>query len=351
MLFSFTDRFWRLLLTVFFCFSAGSILGQTLGGKTAYNFLRLPSSPMQAAAGGVNVSYEAGEVGFTAANPALLEAGLHKQLHLSFNDFIAGTKAAALAGAWFSEKQKTSFGAYVHYLDYGSLPATDAAGNVQGEFKPVDFVVQLAAAKNYLENWSYGIAVKFIHSSYGSFRSAALAADVGVRFRDTARMFSASVVVKNMGAQLKTYAGQEEELPFDLEAGLTKRFAQSPFGFSLTAQRLQTFDILYNDTSFNGANNLPGTSSAFSKLVTHLVLATHVYLGTKLEAVIGYNFLQRQELRIGTEGNGLTGFSGGLRIRLPKLQVFYARSGYQKAVATNQIGLTLHLNELFGLGQ
>lgn len=325
--------------------------GQTLGGQSAYNFLKLPSSPILAAAGGVNISNRAGEVGLTAGNPALLNPEVSKLLNVSFNAFLAGAKGYSLTGALHAEKLQTAFGGHISYIDYGSLPNTDAAGNVMGEFRPVDYVVQVSAARQYLEKWNYGLSLKFIQSSYGQFLSSALAADVGVLYTDSANAFSASVLVKNMGAQLTSFAGEAEELPFDLQAGITKRLTKALLGFSLTAQHLQTFDILYRDTAFNRENNFTTSSSTFARLFTHLVLATHVYLGKNIEATIGYNVLQQKELSVGNEGNGLTGFSAGLRVRLPKLQILYARSGYQRGIASNQIGITAHLDRLFGLGR
>jgi hypothetical protein len=329
----------------FFCGVA-----QTLGGNAAYAFLKLPATPLLTASGGVNVSYTAGEIGLTANNPALLQTTVNKQLNTSFNTFFAGAKAYSLTSALRAEKLKATFGGHLHYIDYGMLPMTDASGNVMGEFRPVDFVVQVSAARKYLEKWAYGLTLKFIRSSYGQFRSSAVAADVGVLYHDTSRLFSASVVVKNMGTQLTTYQGQAEELPFDLQAGFTKRLSKAPFGFSATAQHLQNVDILYSDTTFNRDNNFLSPTSTITKLITHLVLAAHIYAGKNLEATIGYNFLQRRELSIGTEGNGLTGFSAGLRARFSKLQVYYARSAYQRGVAANQIGITAHLDKLFGLG-
>jgi len=286
-----------------------SLVAQTLGGKSAYPFLKLPGSPLQAAAGGVNVSNRAGEVGLTAANPALLSRDVSKQLNVSFNALVAGTKGYSLTGALYSEKLQTMFGGHVFYLDYGTLSATDPAGNAMGVFRPVDYVVQVSAAKKYLEKWTYGLAIKFIRSAYGQYRSSAVASDVGVLYHDSVNAVSVSVVVKNMGAQLKTYAGETEELPFDLQAGITKRLPKAPFGFSLTAQQLQVFDILYRDTAFDRDNNIQSSASFPTKLLTHLVVATHVYLGQHLEATIGYNMLQRMSLRVQNEGNGLTGFS------------------------------------------
>ena len=61
---------------------------QTLGGKAAFNFLHLPSSPLLTAAGGINTSWQVNDAGLAANNPALLKREMHSQLHLSFNAFL-----------------------------------------------------------------------------------------------------------------------------------------------------------------------------------------------------------------------------------------------------------------------
>jgi hypothetical protein len=158
-----------------------------------------------------------------------------------------------------------------------------------------------------------------------------------------------------MGTQLKKYDGTDpDDLPFDLQVGLSKRLQHSPFGFSITAHHLHQFDINYNDTVFNNGNGFSnGSSSKFSfdKLFRHFVLAANIYLGDKVELAMGYNYLRRKELNIGGSGNGLTGFSMGLSLLLNKLQVRYARSQYQNNTAYNQFGLNISLNQYFGLGK
>jgi hypothetical protein len=340
----------RIFTIVFiFCFLPGQ--AQTLGGSSVYNFLKLPATPLLTAAGGVNISYKTNEVGLSANNPALLNAALDGQVNLSFNNFLGGIKAYALTGAYYSDKWNTTLGAHVYFVDYGSMAQTDQAGNISGEFHPVDYVVQLSAARPYLERWNYGASLKFISSAYGVYKSSALAVDVGVHYSDSSHNFFASLLARNMGAQLSTYAGEKEDLPFDLEVGITKRLSKAPLGFSFTAQHLHQFNLQYNDTVFNNENDLAANTNFFNNLLNHFVVATHVYLGSNVEATLGYNHLRRNELNIGSSGNGLNGFSMGLRILFSRLQILYARSNYQRNISYNQLGLTLHLNQLFGLGR
>jgi hypothetical protein len=331
-------------------FSISFFIGktQTIGGISAYNFLKLPSSPLLTAAGGVNTSYKTDEVSLSANNPALLSADLHAQLGLSFNSFLAGIKTYSLTGAYQKDKLNTTFGGHIYFVDYGSIPNTDAAGNISGNFHPVDYVIQFSAARKYLENWNYGASLKFISSNYQWYKSSAVALDFGVLYSDSSKQLYASVLAKNMGVQLKTYAGETEDIPFDLQIGITKRLAKAPFGFSFTAQHLHQFNIVYNDDNFNADNNFSSNNNLFNKLFNHLVIASHIYIGNNLEATIGYNHLRRQDLNIGSPGNGLNGFSMGVRIKFAKLQVLYARSSYQRNVSYNQLGLTLKMDRFFG---
>jgi len=330
-----------------FCLILGSattpLAAQTIGGAAAYNFLHLPATPAQTAVGGVNVSLANDDIGLALNNPALLKSSLHGQLGINFNSFFAGIKAYQLGGVWHHEQSGTTFGGGIFYLDYGSLTQTDIYGNETGSFRPVDYSIQLSAARAYGNRIRYGVTAKLINSNYGIYRSRALAFDVGLHYNDTASRFSAGLVARNMGGQLKTYSGTAEDLPFDLQAGVSKRLEKAPFGFSLTFQHLHRFNTDFNDPSFVSENGTTHRSAFGRRLTNHIVLATHVYLGRNLEVHVGYNFLRRRELNVGSGGNGLNGFSAGFRARFSRLQFQYARAAYQRGRSYNQFGIQLPL--------
>lgn len=343
-----------LRLTICLLILSGNSHAQGLGGNSIYNFLKLPNTPQLSALGGVNVSSLSNDIGLAANNPALLSPSMHSQMNAAFNAFYDGISAYHLSLGYHHKPLNTTFLWGLNYLNYGDIPQTDASGNVFGNFRPVDWSMQLSASRQYLERWHYGITLKFIHSGYGLYKSSGIAADVGVQYLDTAHSFSASVLAKNMGTQLNRYEGTgPDDLPFDLQAGVSKRLDNSPFGFSLTLHHLHRFDIAYNDTVFNNSNGFPNGNSGFSfdKIFRHVVLAGNIYLGDKVELALGYNYLRRKELAIGNAGNGLTGFSMGVSLLLDKLQVRYARSQYQNSTAYNQFGLNITLNKYFGLGK
>jgi hypothetical protein len=222
---------------------------------------------------------------------------------------------------------------------------------VLGSFRPGDYVIQAGFSRRQERKWHYGGTLKFMHSGYGLYRSAGIAMDAGVSFFDSLKLFQVSLVMKNMGVQLSRYEGTTgDELPFDIQVGITKRLSRAPVQFSLTAHHLHQFDIRYNDTSFNDPGAERGRKFIPDKIFRHFVLATQFFIDEKVEVTAGYNHLRRSELNISNTSNGLNGFSMGLGVLFKKIQVRYARTYYQNNTAYNQFGLNLKLNELTGLG-
>lgn len=342
-------------ITILMLLATVQLSAQTLGGNTVFNFLRLPGTPQLSALGGINISQVSNDIGMASNNPALLTPQMHTQMNAAFTSLYDGITNYHLSLGYHHKKLNTSFAYTLNYLNYGSTQQTDASGNLLGQFAPTDWVMQLAASRSYLQKWKYGATLKFISSDYGQYNSNGIAVDVGVLYYDSAKLISASVLAKNMGSQLKKYDGTgAEDIPFDLQVGVTKRLANSPLGFSFTAHHLHQFDITYNDEPFNNDNGFENARSkkiTFDKLFRHVVLAGNIYIGDKLELAVGYNYLKRKELSIGKSGNGLTGFSMGVTLLLSKMAIRYARSQYQNNTAYNQLGINMTLNQYFGLGK
>jgi hypothetical protein len=338
-----------ILLTGLCFFSARS---QTLGGNSVYNFLKLSNTPQLTGLGGINISNQSPDIGLAFNNPALLRSDMHSQATFVFNSFYAGIKNYHLMTGYHHEKWATNFAFGVNYLSYGNIPETDLTGNVLGNFRPVDYVVQVSASRQYKERWHYGATLKFIHSGYGNYRSSGLALDAGLTYTDTANLLQVSLVLKNMGAQLSSYTGAGPgDLPFDLQVGISKKLAKAPLQFSVTAHQLHRFDIRYNDTAFNNENGFDpdanGKKYIFDKLFRHIVVAVQLFIGDKIEISTAYNHLRRKELNIGQSANGLNGFSMGVGVLLKKFQLRYARSYYQNNSGYNQFGLNIRLSDYF----
>ena len=342
----------RYTITCFLLFFFSHSQAQTLGGSSVFNFVKLSNTPQLTALGGTNVSAITDDVGISFNNPSLLRPQMHAQFSAVFNSLYAGIKNYHAMIGFYNQKTATSFAAGVLYFDYGTIPQTDASGNVEGNFHPVDYVAQVSAARKYGTDWHYGATIKFLHSGYGIYRSSGLALDLGVSHFDSAEGLQVSLVAKNMGLQIRKYSGSAgDELPFDLQIGISKKLSHAPLQFSLTAHHLHRFNILYRDTVFNNQNNFDqgGASGGqvFKKVFLHLVFATQLYIGDKIEITAAYNHLRRTELNIAGAANGLNGFSLGVGALFSKIQLRYARAYYQSTRAYNQLGINLRMNEFF----
>jgi len=337
-------KWWNLALVILAFQKSGA---QTLGGNAIFNFIIQPNSAQLSSLGGVNITNIGNDVGMTFHNPSLLRKQMHGQASTSFNSFVAGIKNYSLTTAYHSKKYNTNFGFGLNYFNYGNIIQTDVSGNEFGTFKPIDFVIQLAGSRQYNDNWFYGATLKLINSRYAQFTSNGVAVDVGVTYADTSSKLQVSVIAKNMGSQLKTYNGDnnKEELPFDLQAGITKRLSKAPFQFSLTAHNLHRFDIHYRDTTFlasEGGGSFRNRKFTLSKIVSHLVFSTQINIADKVEISGGYNFLRRKDLNAFSSTNGLNGFTIGAGLLLKYLQVRYA-SGFYQQHTFNQLSLNLIL--------
>lgn len=323
----------KIIILIFFFFLSISSKAQTLGGNTIFNFLNQSNTAQLSALGGINISNIGNDVGMSFQNPALLRPQMHQQVNTSFNDFFAGIKNYCLNTAFYLEKTNTNLAVGVNYFDYGIITQTDAAGNILGIFHPNDYVAQISASKQYKEHWWYGATFKFMSSNYAQYKSNGIAFDIGIAYYDSTNLFQASMAVKNVGTQLKTYDGSntKQELPFDLELGITKRLQLAPIQFSLTAHHLQAFNIYYNDSTFNIAEGMDNNGiSGLQKIVNHLIFSTQFFVSNKIEVTAGYNFLRRNDLNVYSVANGLNGFTMGVGVLLKKLHIRYATGFYQQ---------------------
>ncbi|HSB91464.1 MAG TPA: type IX secretion system protein PorQ [Flavitalea sp.] len=322
------------------------VKSQSIGGRTVYNFLEQANPVLVTGLGGINISTSTSDPAIAFNTPSLLRQSYDQHIALSFQSLYGGIKNYQLFTALYSSKLQTVFSGGIHYFNYGVVPQTDASGNQQGEFRPADFIIQGGFARKYLSNWSYGGNLKFIHSSYGIYKSSGIGLDLSVTYADTSTQLQASLLLRNMGFQLSAYQGTEKDvLPFDIEFGISKKLQNAPIQFSFTAHHLNQFELLYTDTAFNNSNDYGNGESASTadQVFSHIVVSTQVYLGRYVELDAGYNHLRRKELNIGKSGNGLNGFSMGIGLLFPVIELRYARSYYQNNRSFHQVGLSFSL--------
>ncbi|MGG6495838.1 UNVERIFIED_CONTAM: DUF3308 domain-containing protein, partial [Bacteroidetes bacterium 56_B9] len=87
-------------------------------------------------------------------------------------------------------------------------------------------------------------------SHYDKYSSFAIGVDLGLNYYHQESDFSASLVARNLGGQLKAFEERHEKLPVDVQLGFSKRLSHAPFRLSLTLH-----DLTHWSASTTAANN------------------------------------------------------------------------------------------------
>lgn len=321
------------------------------GGENIYSFLQLPFNSRVSALGGYNVSHIDGDLGFVDANPAMLRKSMDNQLSLNYVNYFSDINLAHAVYARNFEKAGI-FSAGINYMNYGNLYNTDDYGEILGTFSAADYLINVSYAYEY-KRFNFGATFKTIVSDYWEAKSFGLAFDLGATYVDTAKLLSAGLVLKNIGFQLKRYTkGVRESLPFDVQVGITKKFAHAPLAISLTACDLTHWSLAYESVLATNYIVEPTQKNFWNKLgnvgdeiMRHFIIGADVIIGKYFYLSLGYNYRRRAELAVKTKTR-MVGFSAGFGLNLKKFSVEYSYSSYHLAGAMNYVSLKLNFNNI-----
>lgn len=192
--------------------------------SSSFNFLKLPASAHAAALGGINISLIDDDATLAFNNPAMLASVSDKTINLNYMSYMKGSLVASAAFVKAIGDRHT-LGINAQYLNYGSMDETDENGNVTGDLSAKDFSLAGQYSYSLSERWVGGATARFIFSKYAEYSSFAIAFDLGLNYFDEENDFSASITMRNVGAQLKRFDDRTEHLPFDLDVGFTQSMA------------------------------------------------------------------------------------------------------------------------------
>ncbi|MDR0370386.1 MAG: type IX secretion system protein PorQ [Prevotellaceae bacterium] len=353
----------RKFYTLFSLLILFSVNGFSQAGRSVYAFLDLPVSSRIGALGGTNVSLRDGDLNFAFKNPALLSPQTHNMIALNVTNYLADIAFGTAAyGRSFGEKNFAGVG--IQYIDYGKfLAKTETNENPDGGDTEVYFTAQDLAfyimyARPLSEHLTIGTTLKPIYSAYERYTSFGLAVDVGLNYSNENEQFSAGLVFRNIGRQLKGYYSDKdgehlEALPFDIQLGLSQKLKHAPLRFSLTLNNLHIWDLSYNstnkknDTNIDGSENTDGKIGFFDMALRHAIIGVEFLPGKNFYLAAAYNHRRHQEL-IMPGFKSLSGFSFGAGIKLAKFHVGFAMTQFQAGAYSYNFSISTSLTE-FGL--
>ena len=342
-----TKKFLILLLSV-----TVSFLAYSQAGTGVYQFLELPVSSRLAALGSVNVSIHDNDINFAFQNPALLTSETNNVVGLNMANYLADIKfGTAVYGRNFGDKNFFALG--IQYIDYGLFKQTTELNQITGEFTAKDMALYIMYARPLTNMITVGATIKPVYSVYETYTSFGLAADAGVSYNDSTNLFSAGLVLKNMGTQLKGYYSLEgvqhlEPLPFDIQLGVSKKFKYAPLRLSLTLDNLQHWDLSYESTN-QPTDNITGTTTTktigfVDMAFRHTILAAEFVPSKNFYLTVAYNDRRQQEMAMSGFKSG-AGFSFGGGIKLYKFHVGFGMTQFQVGNYAYQFSISTALKD------
>lgn len=333
------------LTSVFLLFSFYAVA--QLGGESTYQFLNLVSSPRQAALGGKIITNFDHDVTEALYNPASINYKMHNQLAVNYSSYLGGISygTAAYAYTWDRRVQTFHFG--VTYINYGSFEGYDLNGISTGDFNGNEVAISGSYNYNIPRSDIYvGATVKLITSALEQYSSFGIATDLGLMYINEKIDFNAALTIRNLGAQITTYAGTQESLPFEVNLGLSQLLQNVPLRWHLTFENLQQWPIAFSNPA-RASTDLDGNQTQesvgfFSELLRHTILGAELFPDKGFNLRFGYSFRRGEELRI-EDSRSFAGLSFGVGIRMGRLRFSYTHARYSSASNTNFFGLQIDL--------
>jgi hypothetical protein len=345
----------KALFTLFMVLPLLSLQGQS-GGDNIWDFLNVPVSARATSLGGQQISIYDDDLNFVYNNPSLLNGSMSNQLSISYVDYLADLRYDYVTYARTFEKYG-NFGVGLHHIDYGEFTEADEFGNILGTFNRVyDYSFNVYYSRPILDSLlQVGGTIKAIGSKYEYWNSFGMALDASITYHNASRLFTAAVVMKNLGTQFDTYyyGADHEPLPFQIQVGITQKLKHAPFRLSLLGQFLEHPDLLYQTEQDIEESIDPNTGEVIEvskfkqfgdNVLRHMVFGLEFLPMKNFHFRIGYNYKRRIELGI-PDKMGFSGISWGFGLKVYKIYIDFGRSRYHLGAVSNHFTLRVNLNE------
>ncbi len=323
-----------------------------IGGRSVYNFLTLSPSARHTMMGGAYITVKDDDPSIAFGNPSVLNPTMHNKISLSTVAYPG--KINHGVGSYARYNGKFTWNTGFQYITYGNFTRTDPNGTVLGTFNANEFAVFYGMAYE-VEKYSFGGNAKFIYSGLDGNISTGMAFDLAANYTDTAKMFSASLVLKNIGFQFNSHTGSPREpIPFDIQIGISKRLKYMPFRFNMVVHNLWRWDIRYDDPTLQDDGGIFGQDSTsgggagdfFDNFFRHFIFGGEFYFGKSFRVGFAYNHLKRQELAVNYQNykRGFAGFSFGFGFDVKQFEINYGFAKTHVASGIHHFTLNIDLD-------
>lgn len=346
------------LFLIVLLFSSFAVSAQ-IGGSNTYEFLNVPVSARVGALGGNVIAVNDNDPTISMLNPSLLNPEMSGMVTFSYLNYFADINQGYVSYVRDFKKFGT-FSGGIKYINYGEFLETDEGGNEFGTFTASEYAFILGWGYQIDSSFSVGANLKPIYSDLYLYNSLGIASDLSATYTNRTNGFTAALLVKNIGTQLTTYVdgGEREPLPFEVQAGISKKFKHMPFRLSVDLIQLQNWNLSFNDsiTQTNSNSKLTdeqkaeqNKTSLLSESFRHVVVGGEFVPSKSFMLRFGFNLKRRAELALDNKP-GLVGFSWGFGFRIKKFHISYGSARYHLAGSSNHFTISTNLSEYYHKG-
>lgn len=335
-----------------------SCLAQT-GGGSVYNFLNYSYSTRQMALGGGLVSVRDNDPTLIIVNPSSISASHSHSLALDFTNYFASTNYFSALYAHTFQKAG-SFALELRGVGYGRFQGTDITGTETSTFTAGDYALTLGWGRELSPNFSIGANLKMIFCNYGGYNSFGLAVDVAGSYFNQDKNLSLTLLAKNIGSELKTFApGNFERTPIDLQFAISQRLKHIPVRYHVALHSLYRWKMSYYGPGnpFQETNAVTNelaypskVSQFFDNFFRHFIFGLEIEPSKYFSLQLAYNHNVHQEMKL-LARHSLAGFSYGFMINVRSIQFGFSRQHYAPGATPNCFNLAMNFDELSKLHQ
>ena len=329
------------------------------GGQRVYNFLNFSYSSRITALGGNLISVYDDDASLLGLNPSYIGERHTNSLALNFTDYFSNTGYCSALYSYTFPKAG-SFTASMQHVSYGTFRGMDDYGIETGSFYAGDFALALGWGRELTPYFSIGANLKMILSTYESYNSFGMAVDVAGSYHNPEKRLSLTLLAKNIGSELKTYApGELEITPFDLQLAFSQRLKFVPIRYHVSLHDLYRWNMNYygDENPFLEMDAFTNTliypskvSQFFDNMFRHFVFGIEIEPSKYFSLQAAYNHNIHQEMKV-LARSSMAGFSYGFTINVKGIQIGFARQHYAPGATPNCFNLGLNFDELSKLHQ
>lgn len=346
----------KLLILLFLLTIVSPVVSMAqIGGDGVFTFLGMPKSARVAAVGSNYLPVNDGDINLALSNPSLINEDMHNKVGLAFVDFYSDISTGFASYSRTFDKLG-SFSGTIEFIDYGEFDRADYTGQRMGKFSAGEYAFNLGWGRALTPNYFIGANLKGVWANYDKYSSSGIAVDVAGSYVSDDERFVTSLIVANIGRQLKSFSGNEiEPMNFDIKLGIMRDLEHVPFKFFVLTKHLQTWDLRYDDPNdpedkvdpITGEKEEDPALEVFAdNLLRHFTFGGEFSITENFHIRGGYNYQRRQELKVPSRVSTV-GFSWGFGFKISKFHFSYGRSTYHLNGSPNYISMTTNMDNFF----